>query len=161
MGETAAALSTLAVAIYTFMAVYRDHHPAYRPWVCVIAVAVIWLWVLLWAVVPLGIKRGAGLKDGNVQDFYTPTPWWCWINGLYMPERIIAEYLWLWIAGIGSIGLYVPSYFMLQKQQDVVESKPQGETPMANHQPGQFEMDARSVATSNINENEEAVKLLW
>ncbi|KAG9099957.1 hypothetical protein FRC06_004668 [Ceratobasidium sp. 370] len=158
MGETAAALSTLAVAIYTFLAIYRDHHPKYRPWKCVAVVSAIWLWVLLWAVIPLGIKRGAGLdKSGSVQDFYTPTPWWCWINGRYMPERVIAEYLWLWVAGIGSIALYVPSYFKVRNQKDA--SGPNEQYRHSTLGP-QLESDTQSVASS-MHGNDEAVKMLW
>jgi hypothetical protein len=76
MGETAAALSTLSVAVYTFMAIRRDAPPAYKPRRCLAVVALIWLWVLLWAVIPLGIKNNKDLDaDGNVQNFYIPTPW--------------------------------------------------------------------------------------
>jgi hypothetical protein len=120
MGETAAALSTLSVAIYSWLAVHQNPVPTYRPWRCLAVVVLIWLWVLLWAVIPLGIKKDEGPDAaGNVQNFYTPTPWCkssllgalcdtfqryvanlnvpllgCWINGKYMTERVIAEYLW-------------------------------------------------------------------
>ncbi|KAG9103902.1 hypothetical protein FRC06_007149 [Ceratobasidium sp. 370] len=157
VGESAAALSTLAVTIYTFMAINRNHH-TFRPRSCLAVVAAIWLWVLLWALVPLGVIRDPGLdKAGNVQNFYTPTPWWCWINSKYMPERIVAEYLWLWIAGIGSIALYVPSYFVVRKQQNTARTEVRAEGLEQHERP---EPDARSVASS-INENSEAAKLLW
>jgi hypothetical protein len=76
MGETAAALSTLSVAIYSWMAVHQNPPPTYSPWRCLAVIAVIWLWVLLWAVIPLGMKKYTGSDAaGNVRDFYTPTPW--------------------------------------------------------------------------------------
>ncbi|KAG9085447.1 hypothetical protein FS749_004412 [Ceratobasidium sp. UAMH 11750] len=156
MGETAAALSTLAVAIYTFLAIYRDRHPKYNPLRCIAVVSVIWLWVLLWAVIPLGVKRGTGPdKDGNVQEFYTPTPWWCWINGKYMAERVVAEYLWLWIAGIGSIALYVPSYFKVRNRQGNSRSNERPRNSMIGP-----DADAQSIESSTGG-NDEAVKMLW
>ncbi|KAG9079574.1 hypothetical protein FS749_008407, partial [Ceratobasidium sp. UAMH 11750] len=128
------------------------------PWSCLVVVAAIWLWALLWALVPLGVIKHPWLdRDGNVENFYAPTPWWCWINGKYMPERIVAEYLWLWLAGIGSIALYVPSYFTVRKKQNTarVEAHPE-----SLEQDGGPEPDTRSVASS-VNENNEAAKLLW
>ncbi|KAG8740393.1 hypothetical protein FRC10_004372 [Ceratobasidium sp. 414] len=157
VGEPAAALSTLAVTVYTFVAINRTHH-TFRPRACLVVVAAIWLWALLWALVPLRVIRDPGLDGaGNVQNFYTPTPWWCWINGKYMPERIVAEYLWLWIAGVGSIALYVPSYFMVRKKQKTGRTEVRAESREEHEQP---EPDTQSVASS-INENDEARKLLW
>lgn len=77
MGETAAALSTLAVAVYTWLAVYPNKRPLYRPWRCLAVVVAIWVWVLLWAVIPLGLHKNAYELDpeGNVTRYYTPTPW--------------------------------------------------------------------------------------
>ncbi|KAF8705288.1 hypothetical protein RHS03_05308, partial [Rhizoctonia solani] len=120
LGETAAALSTLAVAIYTFIAVNSRRPPYDAP--------------------------GPGGEE-DVHYAYTPTPWWCWINSKYLPERIVAEYLWLWIAGIFSIGLYIPAYYIVRNQQNMFREP----APDA---------DRRSVA-STIDETNEAVKMLW
>jgi hypothetical protein len=65
MGETAAALSTLSVATYTFVAVKTNRRPSYKPWHCLAVVVAIWLWVLLWSVILLA----------KHDDAYTPTPW--------------------------------------------------------------------------------------
>ncbi|KAG8699786.1 hypothetical protein FRC09_006378 [Ceratobasidium sp. 395] len=92
-----------------------------------------------------------------------------------MVQRVLAEYLWLWLAGIGSIVLYVPSYFSIRKQQRAIEREEVRQIPMVV-QIGRFsqaeypevtegpkrsvESDARSVASS-IHENSGAAKLLW
>ncbi|QRW17206.1 G protein coupled glucose receptor regulating Gpa2 protein [Rhizoctonia solani] len=148
LGETAAALSTLAVAIYTFIAVNSRRPPVYRPWICLITVVIIWLWCILWPVILLRKydTPGPGGEE-DVHYAYTPTPWWCWINSKYLPERIVAEYLWLWIAGIFSIGLYIPAYYIVRNQQNMFREP----VPDA---------DRRSV-TSTIDETNEAVKMLW
>lgn len=77
IGETAAALSTLAVAVYTWLAVYPNRRPLYRPWRCLAVVVSIWVWVLLWAIIPLVLHNNKTELDsaGNVHRFYTPSPW--------------------------------------------------------------------------------------
>ncbi|KAG8790596.1 hypothetical protein FRC12_011479 [Ceratobasidium sp. 428] len=195
IGASAAALFTLEVAAYTCLAIFRVRRPTYRPLAYSIGALVIWLWVILWAVAPLELKKAAGLdKNGNVQDYYTPTPWCmfissfqdtrcsygdpnigCWINGKYMTERILAEYLWLWIAGVGSIALYVPAYFKVRGYRYTPEPEEHPQVPMLERaeqtqqpepaersdQPKEHDnSDTRSIASS-IHENNEAAKLLW
>ncbi|KAJ1306917.1 hypothetical protein OPQ81_007900 [Rhizoctonia solani] len=152
MGETAAALSTLAVAIYTFLAVNAARPPNYRPWICLAVVVAIWLWCLLWPVILLKKYDHPGPGgDKDVEYAFTPTPWWCWINAKYLPERIVAEYLWLWIAGVCSIGLYVPAYFIVRNQQIRINESARNNGAGA---------DGQSIA-STIDEGNEAVKMLW
>ncbi|KAG8755855.1 hypothetical protein FRC12_010756 [Ceratobasidium sp. 428] len=194
MGETAAALSTLAVTIYTFLAIKQNRH-TYRPQLYLALVAAIWLWVLLWAVTPLAIPRGPDSDGaGNVKNFYAPTPWcngagltndiwynvsWLNISGMQETQPIhkifVEHFSRLWLAGIGSIVLYVPSYFSVRQQQRAIEREEVRQIPMVV-QIGRFnqaeypevaegpkrpvEPDARSVASS-IHENSGAAKLLW
>ena len=40
--------------------------------------------------------------------------YWCWISSRYANERIGGEYLWLWLALLISIILYVPLFFWTQ-----------------------------------------------
>ncbi|KAG8685680.1 hypothetical protein FRC11_010228 [Ceratobasidium sp. 423] len=152
VGETAASLSTLAVAAYTFLAVKAGRPLTRRPWLCLAGVVIIWLWCLLWPIILLEKYDQPGLGEkGNVEYAFTPTPWWCWINDKYMAERIVAEYLWLWIAGICSIGLYVPAYFIVRDREN-------GE-PVRS---GQVDANAdeQSIA-GTIDEKKEARKMLW
>ena len=46
-------------------------------------------------------------------SFQRPTPYWCWISGSDA-ERIVGEYLWLWIAALLSILLYTLLFFRLR-----------------------------------------------
>jgi hypothetical protein len=76
LGETAAALSTLAVAIYTFAALYARRPPVYRPRVCLAIIALIWLWCILWPFILLKKYDQPGSKEGEGSLYaYTPTPW--------------------------------------------------------------------------------------
>ncbi|KAG8766463.1 hypothetical protein FRC12_006871 [Ceratobasidium sp. 428] len=172
IGGTATALSTLSIAIYTFLTIYRDRRPTYRPLACVLGAGAMWLWAILWAVAPLSLKKATGLdEEGNVLDFFTPTPWWCWINGRFKTERVLGEYLWLWLAGAGSILLYVPAYYMASNQRNTAVPEDNSHIAMIEQaeQPGQPEQpdqrnepDAQSVISLAANEsNNEAAKLLY
>ena len=95
MGETAAALSTLAVAVYTWLAVYPNRRPLYRPWRCLAVVVLIWVWVLLWAVIPLGLHKSDKELDskGNVTRYYTPTPWCESFYRVLLPRCLLLNFL--------------------------------------------------------------------
>ncbi|KAG8743477.1 hypothetical protein FRC10_011949 [Ceratobasidium sp. 414] len=107
-----------------------------------------WLWVILWGVVPIGTYSGLEPDEHGARLYYTPTPWWCWINGRYTPYRIVAEYLWLWIAGVGTVCLYVPSYIILRKNRkefSPIEKAGQEDRP--------FDSQSHSSSNSSSNSN--------
>ncbi|QRV89115.1 G protein coupled glucose receptor regulating Gpa2 protein [Ceratobasidium sp. AG-Ba] len=117
IGETAVAFATILVTLYTFFVIYTNRRPEYRPWYCLAAIAAMWLWVILWGLIPMAVHSGQEPDSDGARIYYTPTPWWCWINGRYMKDRIVAEYLWLWVAGLGTICFYFPSYLILRKNR--------------------------------------------
>jgi hypothetical protein len=48
-------------------------------------------------------------------QYETPTPYWCWIGGKgdrYLIDKIMGEYLWMWITLLLSILVYVPLFFL-------------------------------------------------
>ncbi|KAG9091937.1 hypothetical protein FS749_016129 [Ceratobasidium sp. UAMH 11750] len=109
VGETAVALFTFAITFYTFISVVRGKVIKRRVVLWGGVTALIWLFVLLWAV--LGYATHP--KSGN-DSFYTPTPYWCWISQKYTKERLAGEYVWLWFAGFGNLLLYIPLFFILR-----------------------------------------------
>ena len=48
-----------------------------------------------------------------ILSFQRPSPYWCWIGG-GDAERIMGEYLWLWMAALLSIFLYKLLFFRLR-----------------------------------------------
>ncbi|KZV65021.1 hypothetical protein PENSPDRAFT_638874 [Peniophora sp. CONT] len=106
-GETGVACTTLVITIHTFMSVFwrRGLHSRTA---ASIVVGLIYLFVALW------VGLGIGLHKDEEFPFYNPTPYWCWISSRYANERIGGEYLWLWLALIISIILYVPLFFWSQ-----------------------------------------------
>jgi hypothetical protein len=50
-------------------------------------------------------------KKGNWNE---PDPYWCWIVHQHLAAQLVSEYLWLWMAGFGSILFYVPVFLILK-----------------------------------------------
>jgi hypothetical protein len=45
----------------------------------------------------------------------TPTPYWCWIGGKgekYLVDKLIGEYLWMWLTLAASILAYIPLFLL-------------------------------------------------
>ncbi|KAF8598559.1 hypothetical protein BDV93DRAFT_508845 [Ceratobasidium sp. AG-I] len=108
IGVTTTALSTLAITVHTWLSIYRSRPPTYSLPVWLGFTLAVWLFVILFAVLGWQLHSKDGSDDGL--DFFTPTPFWCWISSRYRGERLGAEYVWVWLAGFGSILLYVPLF---------------------------------------------------
>lgn len=102
-GSTAFALTTIAIAVHTFFVLVwaRGINALY-----VARIAVVFLWTLT-AVIAIAL---AVSHRNPQQHFFAPTPYWCWINGP-IGFRLVAEYLWLWMALMVSVLTYVPLFF--------------------------------------------------
>ncbi|KAF9010025.1 hypothetical protein BDQ17DRAFT_1234944, partial [Cyathus striatus] len=86
MGDVGVALTSLAIAFQTFfMLVLQVNAPTF---VNKIVIALIWLFITL----------VIGINSRN-RKYYGNTDYWCWIGPEYKIERIVFEYLWMWIAG--------------------------------------------------------------
>ncbi|KAK0470527.1 hypothetical protein IW261DRAFT_1005489 [Armillaria novae-zelandiae] len=87
IGDVTVALSSLALALHTFnVLVMRWREP---PWLSIVIVSLIWIFIAL----DVGISYVT--HPGN---YYGNTGYWCWIRDEYGVERIVLEYLWIWIA---------------------------------------------------------------
>ncbi|CAE6410613.1 unnamed protein product [Rhizoctonia solani] len=112
LGETGVAMSTLAISIHTFVVIFFSWHPptgaaGTRIWGTVIAL--IWLYLSLCVSVGFAVnqkKLRSASSDVALEDFYAPTPFYCWIGQGYLIERIIFEYFWIWSTALSSIVLY-------------------------------------------------------
>lgn len=74
-GETAVALSTFTVAVYTFQVIRLNRSFTYSPVRCLMVIAAIWLWVLCWALIPLSMLSSKEKDSDGAAVWYTPTPW--------------------------------------------------------------------------------------
>ncbi|THH10514.1 hypothetical protein EW145_g1272 [Phellinidium pouzarii] len=101
LGEASVAMTTLAIALQTFVAVcFRKFVHDMKPAIAI--VAFIWIYVILF------VSIGASVNGAS--DYYVPTPYWCWIGENFAKERILGEYFWLWVTLFVSIFVYVPMF---------------------------------------------------
>ncbi|CEL60350.1 hypothetical protein RSOLAG1IB_09568 [Rhizoctonia solani AG-1 IB] len=103
IGETSVALFTIAITLLTFISVVRGWAIKARVWVWGSIMAAAWAYVALWA--------GIG---GTWGGFYAPGAPWCWISAEYAEYWTSAQSVWLWIAGFGSILLYIPLFLLVR-----------------------------------------------
>jgi len=113
LGETGVAMSTLVIAIHTFAVVWCriGHSPRQlqrQLKIAYIVLGFMWLFIILFIVI------GVVLHTGHGNFYETPTPYWCWIGKQYPMERIVGQYLWLWLTLFVSILSYIPLFFWAQ-----------------------------------------------
>ncbi|KZP07818.1 hypothetical protein FIBSPDRAFT_939300 [Athelia psychrophila] len=89
-GELGSSLSTLAIAIHTFVVVIwgklgNNFSFAY----CIVALN--WLFVIFF------VALGLSLNKNSSWAYETPVGFWCWIGTKYRAEQFAGEYVWLWV----------------------------------------------------------------
>ncbi|KAF8583204.1 hypothetical protein K439DRAFT_76324 [Ramaria rubella] len=107
MGETGVALATLAIAVHTFFIIFF-RKGAKKVLLASIIVCVMWTYVVIF------IAASAAGHNKGQDEFYTPTPYWCWVGARFNDDRIAGEYFWLWLTALVSLALYVPLFFCLR-----------------------------------------------
>jgi len=98
-------MTTLVIAIHTFVVVAFRKDPT-RMRIPAIVLTCIWLYVVIFVAI---LASHTGQYVWNY-----PTPYWCWVGHQHLASQLAGEYLWLWIAGLASIVLYVPLYFIVR-----------------------------------------------
>ncbi|KAF8274449.1 hypothetical protein EI94DRAFT_1713454 [Lactarius quietus] len=101
IGELGVALITLILTIYTFVvAIWNVGSQAHHLAIGIVSLAT--LFIAFWV--------GFG---NHYKNFETPTPYWCWVgpSSKFRLERLAGEYVWMWIALLASVILYVSLYF--------------------------------------------------
>ncbi|KIJ53946.1 hypothetical protein M422DRAFT_24943 [Sphaerobolus stellatus SS14] len=101
IGETGVALATLAIAVHTFLIIFFRRGGRAKA-ASVAIVATIWIFVILFAVI-----GSQTLTDGD-DRYITPSPYGCWLSPRHKTIQLTGEYLWLWLAALVSLILYVP-----------------------------------------------------
>lgn len=102
-GETGVALSTLLIAVSTFVGVSTGRNIES---VRITAVIVGVMWIFIGILVVVG--------DTTNTSFMSPAPYWCWVSRDYLAWRIVCEYLWLWVTLLVSFLLYTPLYLWMR-----------------------------------------------
>ncbi|KAG8939262.1 hypothetical protein FRC03_006417 [Tulasnella sp. 419] len=112
VGEVGTALSTLAIAIYTFKSLLLPWtvHRAHQPWLMPLVVfGLVSLFQLLMTLIP-----AVGIHDNPEKPFYGVAGYWCWITAYYSGERLGLEYVIFWFVALVNIFLYIPLFLGLR-----------------------------------------------
>ncbi|KAJ1302012.1 hypothetical protein OPQ81_000847 [Rhizoctonia solani] len=109
LGETSVALWTLAVTFHTWQSVVYAQRIPFRWSLCIAVMVVIWGFVIMFNFVEFSVRP----KSGD-HSYFSPGPFWCWINPKYANERLAGEYIWLWVAGFGNLLVYIPLFLLLR-----------------------------------------------
>ncbi|KAJ8520458.1 hypothetical protein ONZ45_g2702 [Pleurotus djamor] len=105
LGETGVAITTLIIAIYSFIGIWwRLGTGPRRTLIAKAVITAVWLFVVFIVIIPNLIHRD------KHQLYQAPTPYWCWIGGEFNGLRIAGEYIWLWLTLIFSLIAYVPLF---------------------------------------------------
>jgi hypothetical protein len=99
VGETAVALSNLTISVYTLLGLWLRKDIASKR-LTLVVIACIWTFI--------AIIVAVGNATNHDPVFESPTPYWCWIGQRYMVWRIVAEYMWFWLALLLSLVVYIP-----------------------------------------------------
>jgi len=148
VGETGVALSTLAITFHTFITVF--FHMRLPQWVWMATTAAIWSFLLLFVVIGYSTSPQSS-------PFYAPTPFWCWISNGHEASRLFGEYMWIWLAALINIILYIPLYFCVRGNIKV--------HPVSRRITFSFTNSRSATAAGEgvaiKDKNKEALKLIW
>ncbi|TDL21358.1 hypothetical protein BD410DRAFT_789791 [Rickenella mellea] len=100
IGDVGVALSSLAIAVHTFFVLVFRWKPDPTPRTAIFVLLSIWLFI--------GLSVGINSALNGRRGYWGDTGFWCWITTRYQTQRIVLEYLWLWLTSLLSIVAYVP-----------------------------------------------------
>ncbi|CAL3970186.1 unnamed protein product [Diplocarpon coronariae] len=105
IGDVSSGIWVLAIAVHTLFNLVYQRTLRHRDFV--IAVVLLWAFSLFLTVI------GPILSH---DDFFVPAGAWCWINEKHEAERLYLHYLWIFIAQLGSLVIYISIYFFLRSR---------------------------------------------
>ncbi|TDL22657.1 hypothetical protein BD410DRAFT_788484 [Rickenella mellea] len=111
--DVGTALWTLVIAIHTFNVLFLRIHPGKYTLAC----ALIFGWSFIAIMVMLGPLSINNAANG---PFFGISGYWCWISGGYPLERIVMDYMMIFIAAIGSFILYTLVYLRLRGNIELI-----------------------------------------
>ncbi|KAK0213163.1 hypothetical protein DFS33DRAFT_101077 [Desarmillaria ectypa] len=100
LGETGVAITTLIIALYTFIVVW------WRMGMDAIIISKLVI-LTVWAFIIIMIIVGNTTRGPHYEE---PTPYWCWIGEDHTALRIVGEYVWFWLTLGVSFLVYIPLF---------------------------------------------------
>lgn len=74
-----------------------------------VVLGIIWLFLILIIIGSFTVNPTPVLgSDGQLYDYYGDANYWCWISNSHIHQEGIAlEYVWIWIAGLTDLTVYI------------------------------------------------------
>jgi len=102
VGANGVALSSLAIAVHTFcVLVLRWTAPKFFS---KLVVLMIWIFIALVIAIPYS----------NNKLLYGDAGYWCWVQPAFLKERLVTQYLWLWVSLALVIILYAIMFAVMR-----------------------------------------------
>jgi len=115
LGDTGSALATLAIAIHSFVVVFRGTRHGKRS----TAYGVVGL---TWIFIAFFIAMGVSIHTHGSSFYETPVGYWCWIGIHYKAEQIAGQYIWVWVTMFVSFLAYTPLFLWARGNISVSET---------------------------------------
>jgi hypothetical protein len=136
IGDVGVALTSLAIALHTFRVLVFRSSPDTK--VAVFIVAAVWT--------TIGIFVGIGFVTNKSKLYYGNTGYWCWITDSYTVQRIVFEYLWLWLAAV--VNMIVYGFLALVVVRIVVVEEGRIRISRSSEREGQWNLSNRGASDS-------------
>ncbi|KAF9050121.1 hypothetical protein BJ165DRAFT_1592200 [Panaeolus papilionaceus] len=105
IGIVGVSLTSLMIAIHTFVVLVLRWRVSRLA--SALMVFAIWVSVAIIVGIPNIVHRNA--------TYYGEAGYWCWIHDAFPTERIVAHYLWIWLASFSMILLYGAMFLVLRR----------------------------------------------
>jgi len=146
LGETGSALTTLALAVHTFVVVLWNHkHPPAH--IAFIVVGLIWIFVAFF------VAMSVSNHTQGSKFYMAPVGYWCWISSRFRAEQYAGEYVWLWVTMLVSLLAYTALFLWARGNLSVSQThwwKPQIQSSTAAKQDIDPDNDTRWISTRMI-----------
>ncbi|KZV75490.1 hypothetical protein PENSPDRAFT_748391 [Peniophora sp. CONT] len=106
LGDVGTAIASLTIAAHTFSTLVFRWTPTNSMLTASLIILGWWLLLVVILVVDIAVNGS--------RTFYGNTGYWCWITARFPVQRMVLDYVWMFIACLFNIVAYVPLYFVLK-----------------------------------------------
>ncbi|VDB99743.1 unnamed protein product [Peniophora sp. CBMAI 1063] len=106
LADVGSAIASLTIASHTFSTLVFRWTPTNSMLKGGLIILGWWLFMIVILVVDIAVNGS--------RTFYGNTGYWCWISARFPVQRMVLDYVWMFIACLFNIVAYVPLYFVLR-----------------------------------------------
>ncbi|KAF8342806.1 uncharacterized protein EI90DRAFT_791062 [Cantharellus anzutake] len=106
IGALGVAMFILAITIHTAAVMLWRWKAPRKATAAIVLMLTIWLFITL--------EIGLSLALYHRRQYIDISGMWCWIGPHFKNQRLLFEYVWIWITAIFNLLMYIPLYFSLR-----------------------------------------------